>query len=86
MISSPEELTTGLFGVSVNGKDKGSGGAFPNDFLNYINKTPNPNTSKPFIQRQCRLGLLRMFYVKQCYIGMRKSCKLSNDTFGFHVC
>lgn len=54
-----------------------------NGILHYIIGTPKGNTPKPFVPRQSRLGLLRIFHDEQCHIGIDKTLETIQRHFWF---
>lgn len=54
-----------------------------NGILHYLIPTPNGPISKPFVPRQSRLGLLRIFHDEQCHVGVDKTLDSIQKHFWF---
>jgi reverse transcriptase-like protein/integrase-like protein/aspartyl protease len=54
-----------------------------NGILHYVITTPEGKVPKPFVPRQSRLGLLRIFHDEQCHIGTDKTIDSIQKHFWF---
>lgn len=54
-----------------------------NGILHYVVDSPQGKTTKPFVPRHSRLGLLRIFHDEQCHVGSEKTIELIQKHFWF---